>query len=160
MFPSTRFRCTPCKNEIPIYGNWLALVLIHGPDVKITLRTYYDRAPIAELAAPDLGLSVSEVTDPLVKDYVREFANVLSSKVRANLMKDGIPAVASLPVTGRGIDELFFGPPKGLPESDGSISEFTWDNGSFVLSIRTEIKTGRGQQILRALQSPSQEDQP
>ena len=158
MYAEYQFSFSPCDSgEIPIYGYYLALVLIHGTDLIITLRTYYDPGPIAALAANQIGIGIEDVTDHLIKDFVREFSNVLSARLKGNLNRAGIPTVASIPVTGRGIDELFFGPPKGNTKSDGSVGRFSWDKGSFVLSIHTELRTDDSEKVLRSLRYPHAE---
>ncbi len=151
LYPDLDVTAEPYQSTLPIHGQWLSLILIQGSGIRITFRSHYNRRPIAELAAPDLGISPEEVTEPLIKDFVREFCNLTAAQVKARLIKNGVDVVSSLPLTTRGIDELFFGGTASGLNSAISLFKIDWKKGHLICTVQVDLSQQVSSHLLPVL---------
>jgi CheY-specific phosphatase CheX len=91
-----------------IYGQYMALILINGRDIKASLKIHYFENTAFLLLPKDSGeLSNLKNTRQNADDFMKEFANLSAGYIISELEKNHISANASLPIVSNGFDEVY-----------------------------------------------------
>ena len=95
------------KKHGPIYGSKLGVILVVGPDVRITLKAFYDNQDVSTILSQKIARPATDLNQSKIDDYVREFLNRLAGATKRILADSAILAGISLPIVTRGFDEVF-----------------------------------------------------
>jgi CheY-specific phosphatase CheX len=93
----------------PVIGQWLGVILLAGPSLRITVKSFFGISTIAGILAARMRCSPYSIAPSLVEDFVREFSNLYAGGVKRTLGNSGVSVGISLPLVTRGFDEVFNG---------------------------------------------------
>jgi hypothetical protein len=93
-----------------VHAHWMALIFAGGRELRVTLKAYFMSEDACKLAASTYG---NKLTSTQVADFVKEFCNLVIGTMKIYLDLNSIKVGASLPMTARGFDEVFFPEPAG-----------------------------------------------
>ena len=130
--------------QMPILGHWMAIILVSGESLHLTLKTHFATSEVARImpASPDL-VNVGRLT-MMARDFVKEFCNLVAGSIKLALHNQGIATGISLPLVTRGFDELFESHGTGqVVESDRW--KFSLEGASIV--ITTEVLASKDLKI-------------
>lgn len=96
----------------PVFGQWMSLVLIMTPIMRLTLKYFYDTEQSARLTGRALRRIPAEISQSLADDFMRELANTSAGHVKRALEAAKVVAGVSLPLVTCGFDNVFYDPSK------------------------------------------------
>lgn len=94
----------------PIYGHRLGVILLAGPEIRLTLKAFFNIQDIQYILSRKMGRPVALGSGNLFDDYVREYLNRLAGVGKRSLGESGLNVGISLPIVTRGFDEAFSNP--------------------------------------------------
>lgn len=98
----------PARREGSVLGNWMALILMGGNTVRMTLKLHFAYQEIKVLAQPIFGAdSPGDVSDAQATDFVKELCNQIAGYVVQIFETNEVPLGISLPLCTRGLYEVF-----------------------------------------------------
>ncbi|ARU57882.1 hypothetical protein OLMES_3862 [Oleiphilus messinensis] len=91
-----------------VLGNQMALILVSGDAIRITLKLHFSLSEIKPLIYAIYGLdSPNDVRDEQAIDFGKELCNLIAGYVVQMLEENGLPVGISLPLCTRGFYEIF-----------------------------------------------------
>ena len=91
----------------PIHGHWMALILLAGSGMRLTLKAFFEAATCRRVLSQVLRKPDSDIEYRLVADFMREFCNRTGGHIKRQLESTDNPIGLSLPLVTRGFDEVF-----------------------------------------------------
>lgn len=96
------------RREGSVLGNWMALILMGGNTVRMTLKLHFAYKQIKVLAQPIFGVDKPEdVSDAQATDFVKELCNLIAGYVVQIFEANGLALGISLPLCTRGLSDVF-----------------------------------------------------
>lgn len=109
------------SGENRVFAAWRSLILVSGPQLRITLKVYFRLATAQALAAPVFRTDPKGVHKDQAIDFIREYCNLTAGGIKLALSDLGFQTGISLPIVTRGFDEIFF-------HLDGALGKiFHWE---------------------------------
>lgn len=94
--------------EGAVLGNWMAMILMGGESVRITLKLHFAYQDVRALAYPIYGASKPEaVSDQQATDFVKELCNLMAGYIVQIFEENDLSLGISLPLCTRGLYEIF-----------------------------------------------------
>ncbi len=121
-----------------VLGHILSSILVQGMGFRITLKYHSDLAPMVPLCVKNMQVNPNQVHERMIRDFLREVANLVAGAMRADLGRNNVDAGISLPMSTRGFDEVFF---RGTSQriSTTQTCEILWENTRVVVTQLVEI---------------------
>jgi hypothetical protein len=91
-----------------VLGHRMALIMVSGNALRITLKMHYMDREVRLLASGAIAKDASDITSREANDFLGELCNLVAGKISVALEEQNIPSGISLPVLTRGFDEIFF----------------------------------------------------
>jgi len=133
---------TKCENmtlpSMKVLGHIFGAIIVQGGDFRITVKIHSDMKPIRPLCAKNLLLPEDQVGERMIRDFLREIANLLGGAIRTELSRNNVDSGISLPLSSRGFDEVFF----SSVDTDKNFTQafkLTWPGGALVITQFIEI---------------------
>lgn len=124
-----------------VLGHIFGAVIVQGTDFRLTIKIHSDLKPIRPLCARNMQIPEDEVGERMMRDFLREVANLLGGAMRTELARNSVDSGLSLPFSSRGFDEVFF----DATESDKSVMQafrLNWSKGGLYCTQYVEILSG------------------
>lgn len=118
-----------------VHAHWMTLILMFGEALRLVFKTHFSSHTAGFFASKAFRLEREEVSAERCKDFFREFANVVTGKIKLSLLDSGIVSSVSLPVLTRGFDEVFFSNPNSAVVKSWSLE---CENESFFCTVSME----------------------
>jgi CheY-specific phosphatase CheX len=93
-----------------VHGNWMAIILVSGKDVRITFKVHFNIKDIKKILEGSFAKPYSEIEDDLATDFVKEFCNLTAGYIKQIFEKYELKSGISLPIVTRGFDDIFYRP--------------------------------------------------
>ncbi len=91
-----------------VLGNWMALILITGSPLKITLKLHFSHKNIKKLIVPLYrAASPAGISDQQSMDFIKELCNLTAGYIEQAFEQKDISLGISLPLGTRGFYEVF-----------------------------------------------------
>ena len=87
-----------------IFGFWMSLILIFGPEFQITFKVHYNTKSIQKMSRNALPNNSSS---DVVADFVKEYCNLVAGLIKSYFESIHVPSGVSLPLVSRGFDDVF-----------------------------------------------------
>lgn len=120
------------------YGYWMSFILLSGNDLQLIFKVHFYSDEARHLTAKGLKREPGEITYPDIKDFMKEFCNLVAGEIKAGLSAAKVMVGLSLPLVTRGFDEVIF--------SDSVDSRqfsdwwrLSWASGVLTLSFVAEV---------------------
>jgi hypothetical protein len=126
---------------IRVMGHLFGGIIVQGGDFRLTIKIHSDCAPLRPLCAKNMQIAESEVGEKVMRDFLREVANLLGGAMRTELARNNVDAGLSLPLSSRGFDEVFFDSTEG-EKSFLQACRVRWDGGVLYMTQFLEILAG------------------
>jgi hypothetical protein len=94
--------------------------------------------PLRPLCAKNLMTSEENVGEPMIRDFLREIANLFGGSMRTVLSRNHVDSGISLPLSSRGFDDVFF-LSTNTSRTFNQIFKLSWPTGSLYISQFVEI---------------------
>lgn len=94
--------------DVPVFGHWMGIILLSGPDLRVTFKVHYGSRKVRALAASAIGQAAKELSLNQIADFMREYCNMTAGHLKGFLDRGGLEVGISLPLIIRGFDEIFF----------------------------------------------------
>lgn len=91
-----------------VFAPWMTLILVTGPQIRISLKIHFKSKVARALAAPLFRSSSDKISIDQGIDFIREFSNLTAGGLKKTLAEKGYATGISLPIVTRGFDEVFF----------------------------------------------------
>ena len=111
------FEIQEVSGEEQVFAPWMSLILISGPQIRLTFKAYFKSKTAAAFAAPLFRLPVEQILVDQAIDFIREYCNLTAGGLKKALADAGLSTGISLPVVTRGFDEIFFRADQGAGQS-------------------------------------------
>lgn len=98
-------------NPLPVYAHWMALMMVAGKDIRVTLKSHFTTSDVQKMAAKIYNSSKIEAEK--VESFVKEFCNLTLGGFKVFLEQNNLVVGTSLPLITRGFDNVFFPAPVG-----------------------------------------------
>ncbi len=95
------------KSEVGVYGHWMAIILLFGRSIKITIKTHFRMDATRSFAARAFGTDQSQLTDSQARDFAKEYCNLTAGALKRIFEDQKEDVGISLPLLTRGFDEIF-----------------------------------------------------
>jgi hypothetical protein len=90
-------------------GEWISLVLLSSNELRIFFKIFFDYETLrCVLKNRDVINTAIDLKDDTLKDFMREYCNLVGGYINAILEKLNIQTSMSLPLTLKGFDDFFF----------------------------------------------------
>ncbi len=135
---------TASEHAVPtsrVFGHLFGAVIVQGIDFRLTIKLHSDMRPLLPLCARNMQTSADKISEKMVRDFLRELANLLGGAMRTDLAKCKVNAGLSLPFSSRGFDEVFFDS-KESPKTFTQAVQIRWGEGAIVATQYLEILDG------------------
>jgi CheY-specific phosphatase CheX len=120
----------------PVYDHWMSLILMAGPGIKVTVKSFFNHRSVAEVVANFRNKPASEIPIQLTCDFMKEFCNLLGGNVKRVLLDNSISVGLSLPLLTRGFDEAMSNRKKDF----SVIQQVTrFSSANFAIVLQTEV---------------------
>ncbi|SMF08647.1 hypothetical protein [Pseudobacteriovorax antillogorgiicola] len=128
----------PHEVESMVFGKWMAMILLCGPDLEVTFKLHYDLPIAIKILESCLPKGLSNDPQGKVSDFFQELCNTCAGEVKAILDKQKIVVGLSLPLSLRGSDEIMFSQRKNYHHQSNYWLLAT-DQGNLVCSTHIDI---------------------
>tara|TARA_B100000683_G_scaffold248631_1_gene262026 strand:+ start:501 stop:1088 length:588 start_codon:yes stop_codon:yes gene_type:complete len=91
-----------------VYDHWMALILVSGKALRITLKVHFNIKSSRKMASPIYGINPEKLEIRQAKDFIKEFCNLSAGYIKKIFEDQSIDVGISLPLVIRGFDEVFF----------------------------------------------------
>ena len=96
------------KVERQVYDHWMALILVSGKALRVTLKVHFNIKSSKKMASPIYGKSPEKLEVRQAKDFIKEFCNLSAGYIKKIFEDQSVDVGISLPLVIRGFDEVFF----------------------------------------------------
>ncbi len=97
----------------PVLAHWMCAILLAGPALRLTFRAHFLTEKIRHIVGNALQKESRNLGDDLIRDFVREFCNLTTGRLKRSLEKNQMDLGISIPLVVRGFDEVFTPTPDG-----------------------------------------------
>ncbi len=91
----------------PVYGHLLTFILLAGSSFRASLKIFYGASEARKFTSAKFKKSEAQISDVLVADFMKEFANLVAGSVKRTLGTLDVSVGLGLPLTTRGFDDVF-----------------------------------------------------
>ncbi len=121
-----------------VHGAMMSIVLVAGSTFRLAFRAHFSSRSVRNLMTASLGVSGAQVNETQLKDYMREYSNLVAGGVKATFNAFGVASGISLPLVTDGFDEVLYATSQ-KPEVIQDLWELCWSGGSVICGSSIEI---------------------
>lgn len=132
------FKSVENNSDKVVHGKWMAMILVCGADLEVTLKVHYDSQVGRLLLSAASKKDVNDIDPCRIQDFFREYCNTCAGELKAILAKQNISVGLSLPLSLRGSDQIVFAQ-QGEYANKSKLIKVESDFGSFACSTHLEI---------------------
>ncbi len=96
------------KLKRDVYDHWMALILVSGKALRMTLKVHFNIKSSKKMASPIYGKTPEKLEVRQAKDFIKEFCNLSAGSIKKIFEDQSVDVGISLPLVIRGFDEVFF----------------------------------------------------
>ena len=96
------------KLQRDVYDHWMALILVSGKALRMTLKVHFNIKSSRKMASPIYGTTPEKLEIRQAKDFIKEFCNLSAGYIKKIFEDQSVDVGISLPLVIRGFDEVFF----------------------------------------------------
>lgn len=90
-------------------GEWVSLILLSSNQLRIFFKVFFNLENLKIILDEKQILKTEMIqNDKVLKDFMREYCNLVGSYINATLEKMELPMTMSLPLALKGFDDFFF----------------------------------------------------
>ncbi len=121
-----------------VHGAMMSIVLVAGGTFRLAFKSHFTSRSIRHLMNTTLGVPSSQINETQLKDYMREYSNLVAGGIKATFNTFGVASGISLPLVTDGFDEVLYTAGQ-KPEVIQDLWELSWAGGNVICGSSIEI---------------------
>jgi hypothetical protein len=121
-----------------VHGAMMSVVLVAGGAFRLAFKAHFSSRSVRHLMSTTLGINGSQISETQLKDYMREYSNLVAGGIKATFSSYGIASGISLPLVTDGFDEVLYTASQKMAVVQ-DLWELSWSGGSVVCGSSIEV---------------------
>ncbi len=136
VLPSHGYRESNSKEDL-VHGSFMSIILLGASCFRLAFKAHFTSRDIKNLLTK-IGAESRKLNEENIRDYMREYCNLVAGGVKSYFNDAGVSSGISLPLVTDGFDEvLYVNNQKADMHKD--MWEVYWDGGQVVCSLQIEV---------------------
>jgi hypothetical protein len=124
--------------KFSVQGYWLSLANLSCTDFGISFKIFYNTEQALPFCQPLFKKSIEQIGKDQLRDFTKEFCNLVIGRIKYDLEKNQIICSTALPISLRAFDNIFF-----IENEHNQFFKHYWrlhnENSEFVCCLTLEV---------------------
>ncbi len=121
-----------------VHGAMMSVILIAGGAFRLAFKAHFTSRSVKNLLVLSTGAPSPSIQETQIKDYMREYCNLVAGGVKASFTSIGVASGISLPLVTDGFDEVLYVASQ-KPDVVQDLWEVNWSSGAILCGTSLEI---------------------